>query len=114
MIPAAECMIDPGETKEVAMGPVTWGLGQQSYWWPKIPFREDYQTTLHYLGLELTVNGKVADRHRRRRLVRVRYLGRSPPPRRFWRRQELQRSHRPGAGSCGHVFAVDVPKIRGA
>ncbi|NQT85240.1 hypothetical protein HQ560_00660 [bacterium] len=65
-IPATACPIGPGETREVSLGPVAWGLGKESYWWPNIPFDEDYKARLHYLDIDLTVAGRVAHRHRRR------------------------------------------------
>jgi hypothetical protein len=34
-----------------------WDLGPESYWWPNIPFREDYHATLHWLNLTLVEQG---------------------------------------------------------
>ncbi len=53
-LPTTALTIPAGETKTVTIGPIKWGLGQESYWWPNIPFREDYKTQLHFL--DLTVN----------------------------------------------------------
>lgn len=36
---------------------IPWQLGKDSYWWPNVPFDENYEATLHYLNLELSVNG---------------------------------------------------------
>lgn len=38
---------------------VPWLLGEESYWWPNIPFREDYQACLHFLNLRLSENGEI-------------------------------------------------------
>lgn len=37
--------------QKVTVGPITWGLGSTSYWWPNIPFSETYQAKLHNLNL---------------------------------------------------------------
>ena len=47
-----------GETK-VVFGPVPWTLGPESYWWPNIPFLEDYKAQLHNLNFNLTEAGKL-------------------------------------------------------
>ncbi|KKL52185.1 hypothetical protein LCGC14_2288010, partial [marine sediment metagenome] len=65
-IPAIRCTIDPGSTKKVLFGPVKWRLDKKSYWWPNIPFDEDYEATLHYLDLGLIAGGKIVHRHRQR------------------------------------------------
>ena len=43
-----------------------WTLGPESYWWPNIPFREDYQATLHWLNLSLEEAGKPLHQLRQR------------------------------------------------
>jgi hypothetical protein len=40
-------------TQKVTVGPVTWGLGTTSYWWPNIPFNENYTAKLHYIHLSI-------------------------------------------------------------
>lgn len=40
-------------TVKVSLPPVEWKLGEESFWWPNIPFREDYLAQLHVLNLEL-------------------------------------------------------------
>ena len=44
--------IPAAETAKVTME-VAWRLGPESYWWPNIPFRENYQAVLHWLNLSL-------------------------------------------------------------
>lgn len=39
---------------KAAIGPAAWELGPDSYWWPNIPFREDYLAQLHILTLTIT------------------------------------------------------------
>jgi len=43
---------------KVTIGPVNWGLGNASYWWPNKPFREDYTPQLHNLELSLAEKRK--------------------------------------------------------
>jgi hypothetical protein len=57
-LPEVAAEIPPGEVKKLAVGPVRWGLGRDSYWWPNIPFREDYLAVLHHLDLRLLEGGK--------------------------------------------------------
>ena len=65
-IPKASCDVAPGATAKVVLGPVKWRLGPKSYWWPNIPFREDYKARLHYIDLTL-LSGQARLHHRRRR-----------------------------------------------
>jgi hypothetical protein len=51
-----DAVIGSGETKKITVGPVVWNLGEQSYWWPNKPFREDYKAVLH--NLTVTINEK--------------------------------------------------------
>jgi hypothetical protein len=44
--------LNPKETKRVSVS-VAWNLGPESFWWPNIPFKEDYVATLHNLCLNL-------------------------------------------------------------
>ena len=46
-------------TVKVALPTVDWKLGEQSYWWPNIPFREDYVAQLHFLSLQVKEGDKV-------------------------------------------------------
>ncbi len=54
-----------GETNVDVEG-IRWGLGPKSYWWPNIPFRENYLAQLHLLHLALEKDGKtVAEKTQR-------------------------------------------------
>ena len=53
-IPALDVTVAAAGVVKVTVGPVPWELGAASYWWPNIPFREDYVATLHNLHLKLT------------------------------------------------------------
>jgi hypothetical protein len=52
-LPARAATLPPGTVTKLTVGPVAWNLGQASYWWPNIPFREDYAAQLHNLNLTL-------------------------------------------------------------
>jgi len=52
--PACEVTVPPNSVVKATLGPQPWELGPASYWWPNIPFRDDYVATLHYLHLKLT------------------------------------------------------------
>ena len=56
-LPDRTVRLAPGEVQKVTVGGVPWTLGAASYWWPNIPFREDYQATLHWLKLDLFDGG---------------------------------------------------------
>jgi hypothetical protein len=47
-IPSMQISIPAGQKMTVTLGPVTWGLGPTSYWWPNIPYRSGYRARLHY------------------------------------------------------------------
>ena len=51
---ALDVVIPAKGVTKVTLGPVAWELGSQSYWWPNIPFKEDYVATLHILNLKLS------------------------------------------------------------
>ncbi len=40
-------------TRSVAIGPVQWLVGAESYWWPNVPYRQGYRAELHLLNLWL-------------------------------------------------------------
>jgi hypothetical protein len=65
-LPTIETMVPAGAVKELTVGPVHWGLGRESYWWPNIPFSEDYRATLHWLDLEVNAGGKPCHQRRQR------------------------------------------------
>jgi hypothetical protein len=64
-IPAISAELAPGECKKLIQS-VKWGLGRESFWWPNMPFREDYRAKLHYLDLELSADGHRLDKRRQR------------------------------------------------
>jgi hypothetical protein len=53
-------------TAKVTLGPVAWTLGPESYWWPNIPYREDYQPQLHFLNLQVKEGGTLHQRYPQR------------------------------------------------
>ncbi|MGA2616137.1 MAG: sugar-binding domain-containing protein [Thermoguttaceae bacterium] len=65
-LPAVETVVPAGAVKEATLGPVKWGLGPESCWWPNIPFRDDYRATLHWLNLAVDADGKVSHQRRER------------------------------------------------
>ena len=65
-ISGTTCKIMPHMTEEIKLSSVKWGLGKDSYWWPNIPFNENYKATLHYLDLNISQKGKVINSHRDR------------------------------------------------
>jgi hypothetical protein len=71
-IPATRVKVAAGDEEEVAVGPLQWGLGTQSYWWPNKPFRESYEAVLHNLKLELE-EGKTRWHERTRRFGFVQF-----------------------------------------
>jgi hypothetical protein len=48
----------PGTTTTTTIGPIKWGLGTASYWWPNVPYQSDYEARLHNLNLQLSRGGK--------------------------------------------------------
>lgn len=66
VIPEATVTIPAGTTVKVTNGPVAWKLGTKSYWWPNIPFNEEYVATLHNLTLSLNEGHTRLDRTTRR------------------------------------------------
>ena len=44
----------PGMTATVTVGPVKWGLGTASYWWPNVPYTAGYQAKLHVAAVTVT------------------------------------------------------------
>ena len=51
--------IGPKSVKKITVGPIPWGLGPKSYWWPNIPFDEKYQAKLHLLHLAIKERGNL-------------------------------------------------------
>ena len=54
-----------GQTKAV-FSDIPWTLGEKSFWWPNIPFREDYRAQLHLLHLTLKRDGRTVSAETRR------------------------------------------------
>ncbi len=54
VVPSASVSVPAKGLAKVTLGPVAWTLGPESYWWPNIPFREDYLAQLHFLNVSLT------------------------------------------------------------
>ena len=53
--------VEAGQCRKITAGPIPWTLGAKSYWWPNVPFKEDYVAKLHYLNLSLNESGKPLD-----------------------------------------------------
>jgi hypothetical protein len=58
-ISAVEVTVPAKSVVKTTLGPVAWNLGPESYWWPNIPFREDYVAQLHFLNLKITEGSRV-------------------------------------------------------
>jgi hypothetical protein len=59
-------VIPAGQTAKVSVDGVPWTLGSQSYWWPNVPFREDYVAKLHWLDLRVDEGDVALDSRRQR------------------------------------------------
>ena len=58
-IPEMVVTVKSFETAAITLGPIGWVAGQESYWWPNVPYREGYRAKLHILSLGLKENGEV-------------------------------------------------------
>lgn len=58
--------IAAGQTVKISIGDTPWNLGPETYWWPNIPFREDYVPMLHWLVFSLSEDGKPLHERRQR------------------------------------------------
>jgi hypothetical protein len=58
-VPDTAVTAAPGTTTKKTIGPIKWGLGTTSYWWPNVPYQADYKARLHNLSLTLSSSGKV-------------------------------------------------------
>src|SRR5450432_568833 len=56
--PISDTMVTaaPGTTT-TTIGPIKWGLGTTSYWWPNVPYQAYYKARLHNLNLQLSRGG---------------------------------------------------------
>jgi hypothetical protein len=59
-IPTQDVTVAAGQDAKVTVS-VAWNLGVASYWWPNIPFREEYVARLHNLSLSITNGNALAD-----------------------------------------------------
>ena len=57
-IPPVEITVPAKSTAKATLGPVAWDLGPESYWWPNIPFRENYTAQLHFLNVRISEHGR--------------------------------------------------------
>ena len=57
-IPDTTVMVAAGATMTTTIGPIKWGLGTTSYWWPNVPYQADYTARLHSLALKLSRGGQ--------------------------------------------------------
>jgi len=53
-LPAAQVSVPAGQTTKVTLGPVGWGLGSSSYWWPNVPYANGYRAKLHIATVTVT------------------------------------------------------------
>ena len=53
-VPSKPVSVDAGKTVKVTLGPVTWGLGSISYWWPNVPYVQGYRAKLHVARVTVT------------------------------------------------------------
>ena len=60
-IPATTATVAAGATTKITVGPLAWTAGDGSYWWPNVPYRQDYQARLH--NLRVTVNAGAGAGH---------------------------------------------------
>ena len=52
-LPATSVTLAANTTTKLTLGPVNWGLGPDSYWWPNVPYRPGYTAKLHLLNLAI-------------------------------------------------------------
>ena len=53
-LPRAPVSVPAGMVVKVTVGPVTWGLGSASYWWPNVPYVQGYRAKLHTAAVTVT------------------------------------------------------------
>jgi hypothetical protein len=53
-VPSSPVSVGAGKTVKVTLGPVTWGLGTSSYWWPNVPYVQGYRAKLHVAQVTVT------------------------------------------------------------
>jgi len=60
VIPDKAVTAAPGTTTTTTIGPIKWGLGPPSYWWPNVPYQPDYKARLHNVNVQISRAGKIA------------------------------------------------------
>ncbi|HWZ88422.1 MAG TPA: glycoside hydrolase family 2 TIM barrel-domain containing protein, partial [Polyangiaceae bacterium] len=58
-IPSSMVTVPAGMTHVTTVGPIGWGLGPTSFWWPNVPYAPGYKAKLHNLKVDLSVGGQV-------------------------------------------------------
>jgi hypothetical protein len=53
-IDAVSVSVEPGATERVTVGPIPWGLGPESYWWPNVPYQPEHVAQLHELRVSIS------------------------------------------------------------
>jgi len=53
-VPSAPVSVPAGSTMKVTLGPVKWGLGPASYWWPNVPYVPGYRAKVHVARVTVT------------------------------------------------------------
>lgn len=49
--------VSANTTSKITVGPINWGLGTSSFWWPNVPYQSGYTAQLHNLNLTLKESG---------------------------------------------------------
>jgi len=65
-IPTMSATVPAHSHQIVELGPIAWGLGTGSYWWPNVPYRAGYRAQLHQLEVAVQVEGKTVNEFRQR------------------------------------------------
>jgi hypothetical protein len=65
-IPTLEVAVPAHGTVKITLSPVAWELGSESWWWPNIPFSEDYFAQLHILNISINEGGRVWQKYPQR------------------------------------------------
>ena len=56
-LPSVTVTVPAGQTVTIILGPVRWGLGAGSYWWPNVPYTPGYRARLHYASVSVAGTG---------------------------------------------------------
>lgn len=54
-LPSQAISLAAGVQTNITVGPLSWDLGTDSYWWPNVPYEKGYQAKLHDLKLALSL-----------------------------------------------------------